>query len=154
MRAAEGREDAAFFEQFERAKVDLLVAAHRIHEGLFVAGETWWIENDQVVLRLGVFEEIEDIVFDHIDFETIEFCVVTSGLAGGGGDINRTHFGRAGFGAGECESTLVGEAVENALAFGEFGDLGVGLELIQIKSGFLAIEEVDLEIKIIGAHDK
>ena len=63
--------------------MDLLVAAHRIHEGLFVAGETWRIENDQVVLRLGVFEKIEDIVLDHIDFETIEFRVVASGLASG-----------------------------------------------------------------------
>ena len=49
---------------------------------------------------------------------------------------------------------MVGEAVEHAFAFGELGDLGMGLELIEVQTGFLAIEEVDFEIKIVGAHDK
>ena len=101
-----------------------------------------------------MFEEIEDIVFDHIDFQTIEFGVVASGLAGSGGDIDRGYFFRAGFGAGEGKAALVCEAVEHAFAFGEHGDFGMGLELIEVQTGFLAIEEVDFEIKIIGAHDK
>ena len=134
--------------------MDLLVAAHRVHESLFVAGETRRIEDDQVVLRLGVFEEIEDIVFDHIDVEAVEFRVVASRIAGSGGDIDGSHFGSPGFRASESEAALVGEAVEHAFALGELGDFGVGLKLIEIKPGFLAVEEVDFEIKIVGSHDK
>jgi hypothetical protein len=53
VRAAEGREDAALVQQLERAQVDLLVAAHGVHERLLVAGETRRIEDDEVVFRLS-----------------------------------------------------------------------------------------------------
>ena len=134
--------------------MDFLVAAHGVHECLFVAGETRGIEDDEIVFGFRVFEEIEDIVFEDLDVEVVEFGVVACGFAGIGGDIHSGDVGGTGFGAGEGESALVGEAIEHALALGELGDLGVGLELIEVESGFLAIEEVDFEIDVICADDE
>ena len=59
--------------------------------------------------------------------------------------------GGTGLGAGEGEAALVGEAVEHALALGEGGDFGVGLELVEVETGFLAVEEIDLEDEAVGA---
>ena len=152
--AAEGGEDAALIQQLERAQVDFLVAAHGVHEGLFVAGETRGIEDDEVVVGFGVFEEIEDVVFEHLDVQAVELGIVAGGLAGGGGDIDGGDMGGTGLGAGEGEAALVGEAIEHAFALGELGDLGVGLELVEVEAGFLAVEEVDLEIQVVGADDE
>jgi hypothetical protein len=120
-----------------------------------VAGETRRIEDDQVVFRFRVFEEIEDIVFEHFDFHAVEFGVVARGIAGAGGDIDGGDLGRAGLGAGKGESALVGETIEHAFALGELGDLGVGLELVEVEAGFLAVVEVDFEVQIVGAdHER
>jgi hypothetical protein len=80
--------------------------------------------------------------------------VAARGLAGAGGNIHGGDFRGAGLGAGQGEAALVGEAVEHAPALGELGDLGVGLELVEIEPGFLAVEEIDLEIQIIRTDDE
>jgi len=129
VRAAEGREDAPFFEELERAQVDLLIAAHGVHERLFVPGEARWVEDDQVVFRRGVLEEIEDVVLNHFDFEAIELSVATRCLTSACGNIHGRYVRGSRLGAGQGEAALVGEAIEHAFARGEFGDFGVGLEL-------------------------
>ena len=152
--AAEGREQAAFVQKLERAEVDLFVAAHGIHEGGLVAGETRRVEDDHVILGLGVFEEIEDVVFEHFDFDVVEHGVVAGSRAGAGRNIDRGDLGSSGLGAGEGESALVGEAVEHALALGERGNFGVGLQLVEVEAGFLAIEEIDFEGEAVGVDDE
>ncbi len=49
----------------------------------------------------------------------------------------------------QCESTLVGETIKNAAAFGEFGDLGVGLKLVKVETGFLSVEQIDFEFQAV-----
>lgn len=148
--AAEGGEESAFIEEFEGAEVDFLIAAHGIGEGLFVAGEAGGIEDDEVVFGFGVFEEVEDVVFDDVDVESVDLGVVACGGAGGFGDVDGGDAGGTGFGAGEGEAALVGEAVEDAFALGEFGDFGVRFELVEVESGFLAVDEVDFEGEAVG----
>ncbi len=132
--------------------MDFLVAAHGVHEGGLVAGETGGIEDDEVVFRFCVFEEIEDVVLDYFDFHPIEVRIFPSGGTSAGGDIDGGDLGGTGFGTGEGEATLVGEAVEDALAFSEGGDFGMGLKLVEIESGFLTVEEVDFEDESVGIH--
>lgn len=150
MGAAEGGEDAAFFEEFEGAEVDFLVTAHGVAECFFVFGEAGWIEDDEVVCGFGFFEEVEDVCLDDFDVELVELSVLAGGGAGGGGDIDGGDFGGTGFGAGEGEAALVGKAIEDAEAFGELGDLLVGVELIEVEAGFLAVDEVDFEGDVVG----
>ncbi len=64
MRAAEGGEDATFIQQLDRTKVDFLIAAHGVHERLFIAGETRRIEDDQIVFGFRLLEEIEEILIE------------------------------------------------------------------------------------------
>ena len=130
--------------------MDFLIAAHGVHQGGLVAGETRGIEDDHVVVRLRVFQEIEDVVFQHFDFHVVEHGVFPGSLASAGGDIDGGDLGRTGLGAGEGEASLVGEAVEHALALGEGGDFGMGLELVQIEAGFLAVVEIDFENQAVG----
>ena len=148
--AAEGGEEAVFFEEFQGAKVDLFVAAHGVHEGFLVFGEARGIEDDEVVFRLGGFEEVEDVGFDDFDIQAVELGVFAGGGAGGAGDIDGGDFCGAGFRAGEGEAALVGEAVEHSEAFGEFCDLGVGLKLVEVEAGFLAVDEVDFVGDAVG----
>ena len=98
--AAEGGEQAALFEELERAEVDLLVAAHGVHEGLLVLCETRRIEDDEVVFRLGGFQEIEDVRLDDFDIELVQFGIFPCRSAGRGGDIHGGDLRRASFCAG------------------------------------------------------
>ena len=82
VRAAIGRKYAAFVQDFQGAEVDFLISAHRVDERLFVSGETRRIENDQIVFRFCVLEEIEDVVLEHFNFDVVDFRVVASGGAG------------------------------------------------------------------------
>ena len=134
--------------------MDFLVAAHGVHEGLFVAREAGRIQDDEVVVRLGVLEKIKDIVFQYLDFQAVETGVVAGSLAGAGGDVHGGDLGGTGLGAGEGEAALIGEAIEHALPFGEAGDIGVGLELVEVEAGFLAVVEVDFEIEVVGSDDE
>ena len=114
--AAEGGEEAAFFEELEGAEVDFFVAAHGVDEGFFIFCEAGGVEDDEVVIGLGGFEEVEDVGLDDGDGEVVEGGVFAGGGAGGGGDVNGGDVGGSGLCAGEGEAALVGEAVEDAEA--------------------------------------
>lgn len=148
--AAESREDAAFIEEFEGAEVDFFVSAHRVHERFFVSGETGGIEDDEVVGFLGVFEEVEHVGLDDLDAEAIFLGIEAGGFAGTRGNVDGGDLSGARFGAGEGETALVGEAVEDAFAFGVFRDFVMCLELIEIKACFLSVGEIDGEGEAVG----
>lgn len=152
MGAAEGGEEAVFFEEFEGAEVDFFVAAHGVVEGFFVPCEAGGVEDDEVILGFCGFEEVEDVCLDDFDVEVVEGGVVAGGGAGGAGDVYGGDLGGAGFFTGEGEAALVGEAVEDAEAFGHLCDLGVGVKLVEVEAGFLAVYEVDFVGDAVGFY--
>lgn len=129
--------------------MDFFVAAHGVVERLFIPREARWVENDEVILGFSGFQEIEDVCFDDFDVEVVEFGVAACGGAGGAGDIDGGDFGGTGFFAGQGEAALVGEAIEDAEAFGHFRDFLVCLKLIEVEAGFLAVDEIDLVVEAI-----
>lgn len=112
------REQAPSFQQFQRAKMDFFVAAHRIHQRFFIACERRWVENNKIILGFSGFEKIKDIGFDHIDRELIAHGIAARGLAGAGGDIDGADRSGSGMGATEREATLVGETVQHTASLG------------------------------------
>ena len=125
--------------------MDFLIAAHGVHQRGLVAGEARRIEDDQVILGFRMFEEIEDIVFEDFDFHAIQLRIFPRGGTCAGRNIDGGDLGRARLGTSQREAALVGEAVEDAFAPGQRGDLGVRLELVEVEPGFLTVEQVDLE---------
>lgn len=155
--AGEGGEDAAGFEHLHGAEVDLLVAAEGIAHGAFGFGEGGGIEDDEVVAGGGGFvalEEVEAVFGDAVDLHAGDGGVLFGDFSGGFADVHGGDFGGSGEGAGLGEAALIGEAVEDAAAFGEGGDVLVVIQLIEVEAGLLAFEEVGVEGAALVADDE
>jgi len=155
MRTGPGGEDAARFEEFQGAEMDLLVAAEGVAKVLLAAGEGRRIEDDEVETIFARLEEVEGIGFDGWEVELVEAGIGMDGHDGVGGDVDAGDGGCPGAGARQSESALVAEAVEDAAPCGEACDALVGVELIEVEAGFLAGERVDLEFQsVVVDHER
>jgi len=153
MRAAKGGEKAVGVEQFQRAEVELFVAAEGIVQLPLGAGEGGWVEDDKIPARFGLLlraEEIEGIGLDGFDCEVVAFRVGPDEGGRVGADLDGLHRTGAGLGAGEGEGALIGKAIEHFAAFGVCRHGGVVLELIEVEAGLLAVEEIHLKAQTHG----
>src|SRR5437870_6468034 len=82
VRAAKRRENTIARQQFEGANVQLAITPYRVAQSALRLRERWWIENDQVILRVRFFgsaKESENILLDPFHFQMILRSVSSSG---------------------------------------------------------------------------
>ena len=163
VRAAEGGKGAADFQKLEGAEMDLFVAAQGIGHGGAVAGEGGGVEDDKVEPGDDAFVGLDGgVVLEPVeDVDGVEGGVggeaVAGGVALGGGDgigalVEEMDVRGAGAGGVEAEAAEEAEAVEDLAASGEAGDgFVIGL-LVEVHAGFVAADEVGLELEAVEVH--
>ena len=137
----------SFFEQFQRPKMNLFVAAHRFFHRFTIPRETRWIQNDQFVFlafllqKAQVAEHVFDDPFDVL--QLVQLGIVLSGSDCRLADINRIDRSCSCLRRVKRKPTLIAETIQHPLAFRQRRHSGIIVELIQINSRFLTILEVD-----------
>ena len=139
-------------QQLHGAEVDLLVSAHGVVHGLFVFGKRGGVEDDEIPCFGAGFEVVEDVGFDGFDREIAGAGVFLHAGDGFAGNVDAGDVSSTGFGASEAEASLVGEAVKDAESFAEAGDLLVGVELVEIESGLLSLQEIEVKGDVVEVH--
>lgn len=143
--ATEGGEDAIVLEQFEGAKMDLLVPAQGVLHATLGLCKRRWIEDDEIVGGAGgfaIFEKIKHVGFDGLNGEVIGGGIAAHQFDGLAADIHGRDFFGSAFGASEGEGALIGETVQHRASFCVLGDFSVIRDLVQIESCFLSMEEI------------
>src|ERR1700736_320014 len=125
MRTGKCRQQAILGKQFERAQVQLPIAAKRVAETALRSGKRWRIENDQIVFgfaSLRAAQETENILLDPAHLESVSLSILFSGRNIFGIFFDCPHVGGAGPSARQRERALIREAVQNAASRSEAGD--------------------------------
>ena len=108
--------------------------------------EGWGVEDDEVVFGfVGTAKEVKNICLSGLNGESIACRIVAEASrtfhAGfHGGDVTCPCLG-----AGEREASLVGKAVQHGQPARKSRYDAIGLDLIQVKAGFVAAEGIDKE---------
>jgi len=160
VRAAEGREGAARFQQLQRAEMNFLVPAQGIRHGGAIARERGRVEDDEVEFRDELFggrgfclcfKPVENIggFKGALVGEAVGFGVAFGGGDGIGALIEQMDVGCAGAGGVQAEAAEEAEAIEHLGTFREVRHgFVVGL-LIQVKTGFVAGDQIGFEFEAV-----
>src|ERR1700730_7621216 len=150
MRTGKGGEQTIFGKKLERAQMQLAITAKCIAKTALRSGERWRIENDQIVFRfrfLRATEKCEHILLDPSHLETVSFGVLFSGRNLLGILFDSRHVGAAGARTRQRKCSLVRETIQNAAIASELPDHGIVRRLIEVKSGLLPAQKIDIELQ-------
>lgn len=155
MRAAIGRQDSTGTQQLERTQMDFLITPQRIGELSFALRERRRIQHHEIELGASPFravQEIKGIGFDGVDLQAIAFRVAAGCCHRIAITLDRGHARRSGMGGKQRKSSLIREAIEHPSIFGQCGDRTVIPDLVEVKTGFVPVQQIDFETHIVDRH--